>query len=90
MPFQKENLNGVLVKKAATEWETERGNTDPEGWRVQLDKPWLSLAAGNYLHTNAAPGRNPAGTQRKMRTADWRNIKQKAKRLYFWYYWLQD
>ncbi len=62
MPFQKENLHGVLAKE--TERERERGETDPEGRREQCDKTWLSLAVGNYLLANATPGK-PRGSMEK-------------------------
>lgn len=61
MPFQEENLHKVPVKEAGT--ERERGERDPEGRREQCDKTWLSLAVGNYLHTNTAP--NPARSWKK-------------------------
>lgn len=62
MPFQKENLHGVLVKEAET--EREWGENDPEGRREQCDKTWLSLAVSNYLHANATPGK-PSGSMEK-------------------------
>lgn len=77
MPFQKENLHGVLVKEAETERERERGETDPEGTREQCDKTWLSLAVGNYLHANATPGK-PSGSMEK--DEDERLKKKRKKR----------
>lgn len=58
MPFQKENHHEVLVEEAETKREKVRGETDPEGRREQCDKTRLSLAVGNYLHTNATPGKS--------------------------------
>lgn len=88
MSFQKETLHGVRVRDAETEREREMGETDPEGRREQCDKTWLSLAVGNYLHTNATPG-NPSGSMEK--DEDEKNMKKKKRRdSNLRYYWFQD
>lgn len=63
MPSQKENLHGLPVKD--TEIEREREQTDPQGRQEWCDKTFLSLAGGNYLHTNATPGKTSGSMDKR-------------------------